>query len=366
LFAYIEGLLVNLCILVTLLFTINLWSKGTFALHVSRRHRLSYGLANGGVGIILLHFSIPIEATLIMDLRHLPIAIAALYGGWLPPLLTALVISIGRYALYPVGIATFTGIAGVLAAGVGCAWIARLNLARGRKWIYMNVWSVFVISLVFVSLISDPVKLMNVLIGLWVASIVGGIVAYSLNEYLHRSQEAFHKLHEMTTRDFLTGLHNTRCFATTLVELRERAVRERQPLALLLLDIDHFKQVNDTYGHPAGDAVLQQLGQLLLAGARQSDQVFRNGGEEFSALLPGTTTQQAVQVAERLRRDVEGHEFLLPDERQIRLTVSIGLAVFRETTHDPFLLVDDADTALYEAKRTGRNRVQVCGQLKKV
>ena len=131
-------------------------------------------------------------------------------------------------------------------------------------------------------------------------------------------------------------------------------------MACLLLDIDHFKRINDTLGHPAGDAVLQQLADLLKRASRPEDLVFRYGGEEFAAVLPNANAQTAVQIAERIRGLVQKYHFLW-QRRSIPLTVSIGVAILSSTGKDCQALIEAADAALYQAKNGGRNRITVAG-----
>ncbi|HEV2644431.1 MAG TPA: GGDEF domain-containing protein, partial [Candidatus Elarobacter sp.] len=138
----------------------------------------------------------------------------------------------------------------------------------------------------------------------------------------------------------------------------EHSQRLHEPLALVMCDIDHFKCVNDDYGHPAGDAVLQRFSALLRDEAREIDRVGRYGGEEFLLLLPGTVLDAAVTFAERIRQDVERHEFTLDDGQVIRRTVSCGVAAWpHPLVRDQEALIKAADDALYVAKESGRNRV---------
>jgi len=155
--------------------------------------------------------------------------------------------------------------------------------------------------------------------------------------------------------DFLTGLNNARRFENLLRRLEAQATEKNMPCAMLLLDIDHFKQVNDTYGHDAGDAVLVRVADLLRETARERDVVSRNGGEEFSILLPNCRQEEGALVAERIRARIEQESFLLPDTTEIKVTVSIGIA---SSPDDPVAsLPKRADLGLYKAKRSGRNRV---------
>jgi diguanylate cyclase (GGDEF)-like protein len=130
---------------------------------------------------------------------------------------------------------------------------------------------------------------------------------------------------------------------------------------VLLLDIDHFKAVNDSYGHPTGDQVLIYLGKLLLQGVREADVVARYGGEELLIIAPNTTSTAAQHLAERLRKQVESHTLMVSvdsgQRTEIRITVSIGIAGLRRGKCDSAQLIDSADRALYQAKHEGRNRV---------
>ncbi len=156
--------------------------------------------------------------------------------------------------------------------------------------------------------------------------------------------------------DHLTGLANRRSFFEAAEIELERARRSPRPLSLVLLDVDHFKTVNDTYGHPAGDAVLRNLGEVLTASFRQMDVVARVGGEEFAVLLPSTDLAGATAVANRLREAVEAQTVQV-DGATIRYTLSGGVASLGEDMPGLDTLMKKADRALYTAKAAGRNRI---------
>lgn len=161
-------------------------------------------------------------------------------------------------------------------------------------------------------------------------------------------------------RDALTRLLNRRFLGPILAREVHLAQQRRIPFALLLLDLDHFKLVNDQHGHDAGDAVLQQTALLLLNHVRASDFVFRYGGEEFLIVLVDVTPEQALHHANKLRQRVAEHGYELPGGATLRLTTSIGVAPYQGHP-DYQYLIRQADTALYEAKRGGRNRVVLAG-----
>lgn len=157
--------------------------------------------------------------------------------------------------------------------------------------------------------------------------------------------------------DALTGLLNRRSFDRRLAEEHSRASRFNKPYALALLDIDHFKNINDMYGHPAGDAVLAQIGQLLAHQFREEDVAARYGGEEFTVILPEIGGSTARTVAESVRRAIAATPFVLPDGTEIGVTVSIGVSCYPSCATNGAAAVSTADQALYIAKEAGRNRV---------
>lgn len=165
-------------------------------------------------------------------------------------------------------------------------------------------------------------------------------------------------LQTLATTDALTGLMNRREIMVTGEEEVARAVRYHTHLSLMMLDIDHFKRVNDTWGHPTGDRAIQALAQAMLSVVREHDVVGRYGGEEFLILLPHTDAQAVNTVAERLRALVESNTQVLSDQGEtVRFTVSIGVATQTDKAESLSRLIALADNALYQAKAEGRNRV---------
>ncbi len=178
-----------------------------------------------------------------------------------------------------------------------------------------------------------------------------------IHERTHELAEANARLAQLAVTDGLTGLYNHRHFHERLTLEVERSQRSGLPLSLLMLDVDHFKQFNDTYGHPAGDEVLRQLARVLGDARRANDVVARYGGEEFAVILVDTGKFTAAKVAERVRERVVANDFSDAAPRAGRLSVSIGVATCPDDGTDAEALVRAADTALYTAKRAGRNRV---------
>lgn len=167
--------------------------------------------------------------------------------------------------------------------------------------------------------------------------------------------QLYGRMEEMATTDGLTGLVNHRTFQERFAEMLARAERTGGKQALLLTDIDHFKKVNDTYGHPTGDVVLRGVAQVVRDCVRKIDLAARYGGEEFAIVLEGTDLAGARQLAERIRVEVGKQSFASP-KGNFGVTLSLGIAVFPDDGRDGKMIIDHADQALYQAKHGGRNR----------
>ncbi|WP_243402373.1 sensor domain-containing diguanylate cyclase [Tamilnaduibacter salinus] len=179
-----------------------------------------------------------------------------------------------------------------------------------------------------------------------------------INSRKHLEEE----LSELATHDALTGLLNRREMEVRLKEEVQRAERYGHSLAMLWIDLDHFKAVNDEHGHAAGDHVLRRLSEMLETSVRAVDRVARYGGEEFIVLLPERNRLEAWETAERLRERVCSQTIRVPGSGSVSLSISIGLAVFPEHGTSGEALCDAADRAMYRAKDAGRNRVCVAGE----
>jgi two-component system cell cycle response regulator len=162
---------------------------------------------------------------------------------------------------------------------------------------------------------------------------------------------------EMAVTDPLTGLYNRRYLETQLSQLVVHAINRGKPLAVLAIDVDFFKPINDTHGHDAGDRVLQELAARMRASLRNIDMVCRVGGEEFVAVLPSTDLRTAERIAERIRKSVSAKPFNAGGAVPVNITVSIGIALLDGAETRMEDLLKRADQALYRAKREGRNRV---------
>ncbi|NRF66073.1 GGDEF domain-containing protein [Aquincola sp. S2] len=180
---------------------------------------------------------------------------------------------------------------------------------------------------------------------------LGGCALLTFSFMVMIMQRLIATLREASVRDALTGLHNRRAMTEALGRQWQRHRRTQSPLAVVAIDLDHFKRINDTLGQTAGDSVLVHLSNLLQNHVRAEDIVGRVGGEEFLLLLPDTEPQQATALAERLR--------VLVRAEALGTTISVGVALAHSVDKDPESLIARADAALYRAKEAGRNRVEV-------
>jgi diguanylate cyclase (GGDEF)-like protein/PAS domain S-box-containing protein len=197
---------------------------------------------------------------------------------------------------------------------------------------------------------SAPIHEQQVLLATMAADLIGlALSNIQLREHLR----------DQSIRDPLTGLYNRRYLNETLPRELQRSMRLQQPLGIMLLDVDHFKRINDTYGHQVGDAVLRMLGSFLHQRTRRGDLVCRYGGEEILLVLPNTALEQATVYAEQLRQSIEELAGDYEGEPLPHFTVSIGVAAVPEHGSAGETLVPAADQALYRAKAEGRNRVCV-------
>ena len=183
----------------------------------------------------------------------------------------------------------------------------------------------------------------------------------SINETLREKNV---ELHEISITDSLTKLYNRKHLMETLDKEVSRSQRHSHSFSLLVIDIDHFKKYNDTYGHLAGDEALRRLASVFKECIRSSDYAARYGGEEFIIMLPEIGPEQGVEAAERIRHKV-AEEIFNSDGESIKVTISVGVASFPENGEDAESVIRNADAALYEAKELGRNRVVLAGANKK-
>lgn len=353
----ISDLFVNITILTSFTFMWHqLFRNNRLQFNSSLKIKLLDGFIGGMLGILLMHYSIQVNAITILDLRHIPIVLLAFYGGVIPPLIAAAVISVGRF-LIDVNFSSVVSLFMMFAMAIGSGLIAKYVQVEGlKKWMLLLGYTQFIFTLALYIVVDKFSHVLHIAINHIISSIIGGFLTYYFVSYIRRYTQLYLWYKESSQRDSLTGLYNVRSFDYFYNGMLDKAKQESSTFAICLIDVDHFKKVNDTYGHPAGDQVLKQLANLLSKLMRQEDVVSRNGGEEFSILLDNCSIAQALEVAERIRVAIENTKFILPDKKKIHLTVSIGVAAYNESILNEDLY-EAADNALYDAKKQGRNRV---------
>lgn len=183
------------------------------------------------------------------------------------------------------------------------------------------------------------------------------MVTYTIYCFTMLTDRSERHLRTEANTDGLTGVLNRRAFMAALNQAHYKCSQEDKPLAVILIDVDHFKNVNDTYGHLAGDVVLKRLAEMLQICVRKDDSVGRYGGEEFILLLPNCPLEKAIAIAQRAREMVESTPVPIEHAEPISITVSLGVSK-RRTGDSPMHLLSSADEYLYSAKQNGRNRVE--------
>ncbi|MFZ3589956.1 diguanylate cyclase [Bacillus sp. DJP31] len=313
------------------------------------------GLSSGLLSVVLMFFAIHIDTTLI-DLRHIPLMIVTLFGGFVPALIGTVVIIIGRFILGGYNVSSISALFLMLLLFIGFIAIGRLKVNLWIKASLQMTYTNIVFSIFLFFLVNDKSILTTLYPIYWTLTYASGFLSIYLVTF-QRSMFTSYKIYqEQSSVDYLTGLNNYRKFDEIYNHSLENYHTRSEELTLFYLDIDHFKKVNDTFGHQNGDLVLKQLGEILQQNVRSFDTVSRNGGEEFSIILPDCSLSKGVSIAEKIRIQIENHPFVLASFEEISITVSIGVANIPSTSL-PENLLEDADHALYEAKNSGRNKV---------
>lgn len=355
---FFEGFFLNLCVLISSLF---IYKQVIKEIPLNQNNFVTTilgGVLGGLLGMILMHFSIKTGANSIIDLRIIPLMLAALYGSKISSAITAGLIIVSRLMI-GVNTHSFSNIAFILLSLI--TFYVCSQKVKNRWTSVMVMLTISNTVYTVLSMIFTAEKQVNILLlaNYWAASIIGGFVAVYIMDYLTKNETLFKENKNYASTDSLTGLNNVRSFDLAFDKAKQRIKKTEEPLSLLLIDIDHFKAVNDTYGHLEGDSVLKKFAAILKTSKELDDVVSRNGGEEFTLILHNCNEERAAKKAEQLRKMIESSFFIIKnDTLAIHLTVSIGVATYdEETNRDIDHLYSHADQALYAAKQNGRNRV---------
>ena len=354
----ISQLFINSTIIISFVLLANMLLKDILT---SKSFRISLinGLLNGILGCVLMIYSVNLKPDVIIDFRYIPIILTGLYVSLPASIVTAVIIGLFRIAF--TGLDRVTMIASITAmvVGLGCGIIGKTKLNIAEKWL-ISVVLVCISAGTSVYLVTRNLQNQMTIIVIYIsATIIVSMFMFYLTEYVAIINRKYEVLKEEAEKDFLTGLNNPRQFYKSLNQYVEICCDGSRHISLLYIDIDHFKLINDTYGHDTGDTVLKEMGIIFRQAARNKDIISRKGGEEFAILLIDCNESQAIQAAERIRRSVETHEFKLSDHSTVKVTISIGISSIPEKTTSVNELIELADKALYSAKQSGRNRVMI-------
>ncbi|EEK76000.1 GGDEF domain-containing protein [Bacillus cereus] len=307
------------------------------------------GMLTGILSVLLMHFGVHIE-DIMLDLRYLAVILAIIIGGPIASSITVTIILITRLFFTEYSLASELACYTIVLIGVGIIFIWRMKASILTRWIWFNVYSLSILAVPLSILFKD----MSIVALYLVCSGVAAYITFISANYVLQSNELFQTMKQYATIDALTGLGNVRQFDLEMNRHIGNKRMKNDSLCLLLIDIDHFKCVNDTYGHPAGDEVLKQIGSILREISTFPNLAFRKGGEEFALLIPKKGLTYGVSMGEQVRTVVENHPFQLLNGTKIKITVSVGISVYEESAEQ---FIQAADDALYYSKRNGRNQV---------
>lgn len=354
----IRDLFINSTILISFMFIVNqIVLRCNFDKSFSKKSRAFYGFSGGLLGCLLMFFSVTVAQSTKIDYRFLPIVISSICGGFRSSIISGAIIVIFRLLYFGISKASYLGAISMAITTLGCGIITKLKLSTSRKWTCSTIWSLILAIVTFYMSMNDKRSAGIASLHFITSSTLLSFFLYYIVDYFKTSNALIRKLKEESSKDFLTGLDNVRAFDYALNKHFENAQQKEQTFSLLAIDVDFFKRINDTYGHPVGDMVLKELGKILLHYCRKEDIVSRKGGEEFFIILPGCSINKALKIAERIRSGVNSHIFIIPGDKRTNISISIGISNYPETSSSLNELITQADNALYKAKQFGRNKV---------
>ena len=329
---------------------------------VSRMNKLDFkiilGVCGGLLGALMIYYNIKVPGTkAILDLRALVFMMINYVGGIIPTIIASIIIGIFRMGYYGVNESSVIAVINIVLYLVAFKFINKKIKTPWKKWVSKLIIVVTIIISTLLYALREIENPYIVILSFTVVIILVGVLEYFLLEYITRSNELLRKYKEDSTKDYLTGLNNARNFDLLLNNSFKATLEKNEKLSCLMVDLDHFKRVNDTYGHPAGDIVLKKLADILIKNSRSFDIVGRVGGEEFCVILLDCSPDRSFEIGTRIRRAVKSHKFDIGDGRLINITTSIGAATYPDNVKNLEDIMRQADNALYKAKNSGRDKV---------
>lgn len=316
--------------------------------------KLLPGVFSGLLGCVLMIFSFSAPSAVIIDMRHFAHMLIAIQGGLIPTMIATVIMSSFRILYFGLQPISIFGAITITAIGLICGLLSTTKLSEIKKWVSMNVCAVSAVSIFIVITLGETEVILQTLLYYWLISTITAFLVAYLSKHMALSNDLFLKYKNEATKDYLTGLDNVRRFDAKLNRALIASRENSHTLSILMLDIDYFKRINDTYGHGIGDEVLKELADLIRKICKNAVSISRVGGEEFCIILQEIPAKTVRELAERIRIAVERSSFT---RHKLRFTISIGIASYPETVKEIKHIVEEADRALYISKRSGRNKV---------
>ena len=322
---------------------------------------IAVGLLFGTGGVISMHDPVVMMPGLIYDARSILLILSPVYGGPVGMIIAALMMITHRLMIGGIG-AIGGSVSILVVAAVGYLFTLLPRSLLGTGWSRSFLLGLATVSsFIVLAFLPSAVAIelfQRAALPVMLANVAGVML---LTDLFHREKERVRILRALENEasvDPLTKLPNRRFFQRAADRCAEEAGSKRIPFSVIMLDIDHFKKINDTWGHSVGDTVLASVADTIRDAIRKTDIAARYGGEEIVVLLPFTRKQDAFNVAEKIRRQVEARSVSVGGE-EIKVTVSLGVASADARAPDFQAALKDADTALYRAKSAGRNRCEM-------
>ena len=350
-------LLHNLTLLMSGFYLLGKLSPHPITVDSKRSVRILYGISLSILSWLLMQLTIEPAPGVLVDLRHIPVIVAAYFAGPLPTMIVTSVIILYRFSIN-LNSSAYAAALFIILIAVGTSLLVKwLPIYSKRTFTMVTVYATVLHGIVLIYVLADTGLLFDILSVVLPASFISSWLALVIIRDIRLTKQSMRTWQQTAQRDFLTGLHNFRAFTDHFDDLKQQTILQQHEVALITIDIDHFKHVNDTFGHEAGDEVLRQFASRLRDGVTDAGFISRNGGEEFSILVEQLTDAKVLALAEQLRERIATSPFQLSNGTQLPLTASFGVALFPKSTSEIQQLVTDADVALYHSKQNGRNRV---------
>jgi len=318
--------------------------------------KIALGIFGGLTGILLLVYTIEVNGTLI-DIRVYALMMVSHIGGIIPTLLTGIIIGLFRIEYFGASISSTIAWLQIILFIISFSAIEKIVKGEAKRWFSKVAVNLAIILGTYYYLLKGLENVQVILINLVLVNLCAGVLEYFLLGYVKSSNELYRIYKKGSAKDYLTGLYNIRQFDKMLNEALERAEKKRETLSCLIINIDHFKKINDLYGHAIGDLVLKELAAVITKNSGENCTIGRIGGEEFCVLLHNYSIAQIYETALRINKAVQMHSFPIGENHFVNITVSVGLSIYPHTTTDLDTLKEFAARGLYLAKQNGRNRV---------